>query len=113
MNFNAIPIEAPLSGATVQLNIVAESQDWNLNLLIVRKGSQLAIDASELTVSAVDASGFPLSLKEAPSGPLTEAGGSLQSTASVMYRFAGSLPPQEVEVHWEGDLARFHIVQRP
>lgn len=112
MQFDVLPIHAPLSGATAQISVTATPDGWSVMVFIVRKGAQAAIPTSTLQVSAVDAEGQPLILNTQPASPLVEAGGSLQRTASGAFGFVGSAAPRYVEVRWQGDSARFHIVPR-
>lgn len=113
MLFDTIPTQRLLHEATVQISIGDDTGGWSITVLISRKGQQPAIAASSVKVKAVDVLGTPLSLKNSPSGTLTDVGGSLQSTSSGVFLITGRLPPHDVEIFWGNASAQFRVVQRP
>lgn len=112
MPLDTVPVQAPLAGATVHVSVAAETGGWRVAVLIERRSPQPPIDGANVDVAAADDQGAALALRDRPTGPLTEVGGAMHTTANAVFRFTGAAPPHDVQVQWDGRSTRFRVVQR-
>ncbi|TGX52357.1 hypothetical protein E5A73_16315 [Sphingomonas gei] len=111
MDFVITPAQLEIESVIVSLDLAGGPGRWILTVMLSRRAGSAPLPSTDVAVSATRDEGREMLPLEQPQADLTEFGGSLGTTASARYVFAGEAWPRAVTVRMADGVADFAVAE--